>query len=99
MTYEYYNSPEQCFWEGPCNDRACPDCLRFHPIVRCNQEIAAHEAELRAGNPNVEGLCRALVDWSVERRMIQAEMSAVVQSAQNASQDQSTPRPTAKLVP
>jgi len=28
------------------------------------------EAELRAGNPEVEGLCLALSDWSAELRLL-----------------------------
>jgi hypothetical protein len=28
------------------------------------------EAELRAGNPEVEGLCSALSDWSAELRLL-----------------------------
>jgi hypothetical protein len=37
---------------------------------RCRREIAAIEAELLAGNPDVEGLCLALSDWSVELRIL-----------------------------
>ena len=78
MNDEYYGSEEQCFWEWPCNQPECPTCLRFHAdalreraLARCRQELAAHEATLRAGHTNVEGLCRALVDWSTEMRMIE----------------------------
>jgi hypothetical protein len=28
--------------------------------------------ELRAGNPDVHGLCLALVDWSAELRIVEA---------------------------
>jgi hypothetical protein len=38
----------------------------------CRQEIAAIEALLRAGHPDVEGLCRALADWCGELRLLQA---------------------------
>jgi hypothetical protein len=31
------------------------------------------DAQLRAGHPDVEGLCRALVDWSAELRLIERE--------------------------
>ena len=39
-------------------------------IARCRREIEAAEAELRAGNPDVEGLCLALMDWSAELRIL-----------------------------
>jgi hypothetical protein len=42
-------------------------------IERCRREIAAIEAELLAGNPDVQGLCLALSDWWVELRIIEAE--------------------------
>ena len=29
------------------------------------------EAQIRAGHPDLEGLCRALVDWSAELRLLQ----------------------------
>ena len=40
---------------------------------RCRSEIAAIEAELLAGNPDVEGLVLALADWSEELRILQNE--------------------------
>ena len=39
-------------------------------IQRCYREIAAGEAELLAANPDVEGLCLALSDWSAELRIL-----------------------------
>jgi hypothetical protein len=33
----------------------------------------AIEAKLRAGHPDVEGLCLALSDWSAELRILQNE--------------------------
>ena len=42
-------------------------------IDRCRREVAAIEAELLAGNPDVEGLCLALKDWSAELRILQNE--------------------------
>jgi hypothetical protein len=42
-------------------------------MERCKREIAAIEAELLAGNPDVEGLCLALSDWWAELRIIEAE--------------------------
>ena len=42
-------------------------------IERCRREIAAIEAELLTDNPDVEGLCLALSDWSAEFRILQNE--------------------------
>jgi len=40
-------------------------------IERCGREIAAIEAEILAGNPDLQGLCLALCDWSAELRLLQ----------------------------
>jgi hypothetical protein len=42
-------------------------------VERCHREIAAIEAELLAGNPDVAGLCLALSDWWAELRIIETE--------------------------
>jgi hypothetical protein len=42
-------------------------------VERCRREIAAIEAELLAGNPDAQGLCMALRDWSEELRILEAE--------------------------
>jgi hypothetical protein len=42
-------------------------------IERCRAEIAAIEALLLAGHPDIEGLCMALSDWSAELRLIEGE--------------------------
>ena len=42
-------------------------------MERCRREIAAIEAELLAGNPDIQGLCLALSDWSTELRILQNE--------------------------
>ena len=42
-------------------------------MQRCLREIAIIEAELLAGNPDVQGLCLALSDWYAELRIIEAE--------------------------
>jgi hypothetical protein len=42
-------------------------------MERCRSEIAAIEAEIRSGNPNLQGLCLALSDWSEELRILQRE--------------------------
>ena len=45
-------------------------------IARARREIAAIEAEILAGNSDLHGLCRGLVDWSCElRRLEQNEKS------------------------
>jgi hypothetical protein len=47
----------------------------MHPtdreIERCRREIAAIEAELPSGNPDIEGLCLAFADWSAELRILE----------------------------
>ena len=40
-------------------------------IERCRTEIVAIEAELLAGNPDLQGLLLALSDWSAELHIIQ----------------------------
>ena len=42
-------------------------------MERCRREIAAIEAEIRAGNPDLRGLCLALSDWHAELRILQDE--------------------------
>ena len=42
-------------------------------MERCRAEIAAIEAEILAGNPDLPGLCLALSDWSAELRILQRE--------------------------
>jgi hypothetical protein len=42
-------------------------------MERCRREIAAIEAEIRAGNPDLQGLCLALTDWHAELRILQDE--------------------------
>jgi len=39
----------------------------------CRREIAAIEAAIRAGNPDLPGLCLALSDWHAELRILQNE--------------------------
>ena len=45
-------------------------------MERCRREIAAIEAELLAGNPDVAGLCLALSDWHAELRILEEEQRA-----------------------
>jgi hypothetical protein len=42
-------------------------------MERCRREIAVIENPLRAGHPDIHGLCLALADWSAELRMLIAE--------------------------
>ena len=58
-------------------------------LERCRREIAAVEAELLAGNPDVAGLCMALSDWHVELRIIEAEQrqEKALRDAEGSPQD------------
>ena len=40
---------------------------------RCRQEIAAIEALICSGHPDLHGLCLALSDWCAELRLIERE--------------------------
>jgi hypothetical protein len=40
-------------------------------MERCRREIAAIESLIRCGHPDLQGLCRALSDWSGELRLLQ----------------------------
>ena len=42
-------------------------------MERCRREIMAIQAETLAGNPDLQGLCLALSDWSAELRILQDE--------------------------
>jgi hypothetical protein len=42
-------------------------------MERCHREIAAIEAEILAGNPDLPGLCLALSDWWAELCILQRE--------------------------
>jgi hypothetical protein len=42
-------------------------------MERCRREIASIEAEIRAGNTDLQGLCLALRDWHAELRILQDE--------------------------
>ena len=45
-------------------------------IDRCRREIVALEAQIRAGHPDLRGLCLALADWSGELRLLQGANEA-----------------------
>jgi hypothetical protein len=40
-------------------------------IERCHDEIAVIEAQLRAGHPDLQGLCAALRDWHAELHLLE----------------------------
>ncbi len=50
---------------------ATSESTRRREIERCRQEILDVEEQLRAGHPNVEGLCLALADWSAELEILE----------------------------
>jgi hypothetical protein len=52
-------------------------------MERCRREIAAIEADIRAGNPDLPGLCLALRDWHAELRIMQDEARQDEDSQQN----------------
>jgi hypothetical protein len=42
-------------------------------MERCHREIAGIETQIRAGHPDLQGLCLALADWNAELRLIEKE--------------------------
>ena len=44
-------------------------------MERCRREIAAIEAVIGDGHPDLEGLCLALSDWWAELRLIEQEIA------------------------
>jgi hypothetical protein len=52
---------------------AMPQPLPAERIARARREIAAIESEILAGNPDLHGLVRGLVDWSCELRRLEKE--------------------------
>jgi|HubBroStandDraft_6_1064221.scaffolds.fasta_scaffold40551_2 hypothetical protein len=49
------------------------ECQRLLEIARCEREIAAAEDALRGNHRDVVGLCLAISDWSVERRILEQQ--------------------------
>jgi hypothetical protein len=41
-------------------------------VARCRREIAAIEVQIRAGHPDLLGLCLGLKDWSLELKFLLA---------------------------
>jgi hypothetical protein len=52
------------------------ECRLSLEIERCEREIAAAEDALRGSHRDVAGLCLAVSDWSVERRILEQQMAA-----------------------
>jgi len=48
-------------------------------LARCNRELAAVEAELRAGNLDVAGGLLGIADWSAEKELIEKERKRMYQ--------------------
>ena len=42
-------------------------------LEQCRREIAAIEASIGSGQPDLQGLCLALADWSAELRLLEGE--------------------------
>jgi len=53
-------------------------------VARCRAEIAAIEAQIRAGHPDLQGLCLALADWSCELRLLHASGGLATVAPQSA---------------
>ena len=45
-------------------------CREHQHATRRREEIAAIKELLCSGHPDIEGLCRALTDWSGELRLL-----------------------------
>src|ERR1022692_1924892 len=54
-------------------------------IARCRAEISAVEAQIRAGHPDLQGLCLALADWSAELRLLREIAAAAPQFVRAAA--------------
>ena len=61
----------------------------MNELEHCDEEIREHEANLRAGHPEVAGLFRALLDWRMERRLLMesGEKSSENGTTRNNSED------------
>jgi hypothetical protein len=54
-----------------CAESPHNECPLLRKIERCRREIDEAKRLLRAGHPDVEGLCLALADWSGELRILE----------------------------
>ena len=79
---------------------------QYLEIARCRREIAEIEASIRAGHPDVQGLCLALADWSAELRILQNAQSLLASTRRregggkrrDLSLDAEAPYPPSTLV-
>ena len=53
--------------------KSAQNASRQREMDRCRAEIAEAKRLLRAGHPDVEGLCLMLSDWSAELRVLEEE--------------------------
>ena len=53
--------------------KSAESASRQPEMARCRAEIAEAKRLLRAGHPDVEGLCLMLSDWSTELRVLEEE--------------------------
>ena len=59
--------------EGPSAKSPATASQQRREMDRCRTEIAEAKRLLRAGHPDVEGLCMALADWSGELKLLEEE--------------------------
>jgi hypothetical protein len=57
-------------------------------VERCKREIASIESEILAGNPDLQGLCLALSDWSAELRILEREARSQHEVPQHEDSEQ-----------
>jgi hypothetical protein len=53
--------------------KSAQNASRQREMDRCRAEVAEATRLLRAGHPDVEGLCLMLSDWSAELRLLEEE--------------------------
>ncbi len=53
------------------------ECPQLLEIERCEREITEAENVLRENHSDVVGLCLAISDWSVERRILEQQSQAL----------------------
>jgi hypothetical protein len=53
-------------------------------IERCEREITAAEDALRGNHRDVAGLCLAISDWSVERRILEQQTSSGIGTGESS---------------
>ena len=53
--------------------KSAQNASRQREVDRCHAEIAEAKRLLRAGDPDVDGLCLMLSDWAAELRLLEEE--------------------------